>query len=83
MTSSKTALYEAVKIYTAVAQLGVVVGVLLFFMAFYYLERCDINTLDDESSVSTRFRFPLKPVRRPRAMHLGRLNFLFPRMPMI
>ena len=67
------------KYYTAVARLGAIVGVLWVFSAFYYLESCGLNTLDDKLSVSTRFRSPWKPVRRPCATHSGCLNFRFPR----
>ena len=36
-----------------------------------------LNTLDDESSVSTGFRSPWKPNRRPRAARSGRLYIGF------
>ena len=38
-----------------------------------------LNTLDDESSVSTGFRSPWEPNRRPRATHLGCLYIGFRR----
>jgi len=39
--------------------------------------RYSLNTLDDESSVSTGFRSPWKPNRRPRASRSGRLYIGF------
>ena len=44
---------------------SIIVVMLRTFVLLYSL-----NTLDDESLVTTEFRSPWKPVRRPRATHL-------------